>query len=597
MRIQRHQVGEAAISAIREDFHNRIAGEVRSMSKAGAMTAHEWWWISEQLVEYLAALSVQTPDLRTPEAKAVLDDATEAAAGAVAYTAYHPHNRFRVFLPYVNFGQDHEPDPDAGNPEPSPITPHHWLDAFCLAILSDKAQRHGEAFHFAREAPQEGDAGRPSVELINGFMAYVIGDTGETGESRDDDASHPPSRADILAALDAAFTRVRTLEQRTGGGQGLLDHPHTTGLHALRALTTGDRAAFRTHVAELLLPYSVLSGPGTRPGTLLPLLPLALTALAHRKEGWQPPIDTDYLPYALVTGFETPGPRVKEYGRDRRADAVAELAAGPVVVERPDNPQPMDPRSEADFEAYTREDMTPITGKPLSAARLAQGITYQRILFAARATLSADATDQQLGNLHLAAEMGAALFRTTLTEPGTDVEVTIEGKRLTYPAYHGDQAGPGTWHLATNLALITGVREHLAPLVLAGPARVRGDGSAYGSYREALLAYLRGEDPETITDRALRDSEKAKNWGFFPPPAVLLSQLVEGDEESFNLALLDALEAHRDHHRIADRADTSDAALDLDVLALTCHAHRRGWKTHITSPYLPPRLLQAAKPF
>ncbi|MFD8866444.1 Imm49 family immunity protein, partial [Streptomyces sp. NPDC059590] len=75
-------------------------------------------------------------------------------------------------------------------------------------------------------------------------------------------------------------------------------------------------------------------------------------------------------------------------------------------------------------------------------------------------------------------------------------------------------------------------------------------------------------DPEPAMDRALEDCEKAVTWGFFPPPAVLLSQLVEGDEESFNLALIDALEAHRDHYRVADRAGDSDAAINLDILAL-----------------------------
>ncbi|EFL12965.1 predicted protein [Streptomyces sp. C] len=79
------------------------------------------------------------------------------------------------------------------------------------------------------------------------------------------------------------------------------------------------------------------------------------------------------------------------------------------------------------------------------------------------------------------------------------------------------------------------------------------------------------------------------------PPAVLLSQLVDGDEESFNLALADALEAHRDHFRVADRADGPDAAVSLDVLALACHARRRGWDVRVSSPYLPGRLLKAAE--
>lgn len=94
----------------------------------------------------------------------------------------------------------------------------------------------------------------------------------------------------------------------------------------------------------------------------------------------------------------------------------------------------------------------------------------------------------------------------------------------------------------------------------------------------------------------MREAEKAKGWGFFPRPAVPLSQLVEGDGESFHLALGDALEAHRDHYQVADRADDADASLNLAILALACHARRRGWEIRVESPYLPQRLLLAAEP-
>lgn len=586
MRIERHRVGEAAVAAVREDFVNRIGRQVRSMSKAGPVTSYEWWLLAEEFVEYLGALSVETPDLHTPEAKAVLEDAVEAAAGAVAYAAYFPHNHFQVFLNYVNWGIVYDPESE-GSPES--IGAGRWLDAFCLSVLGAKAEWHGEAFHFAREAPQQGRAGRPDAELINGFMAYVIGDTG------DDEANYPPSREEKLAAIDAAIVRIQALEAETG--EDLVDHPHGLGLQALRALTAGDPEAFGSAVVRLLLPLADTPGPGARPGSLLPLLPLALTALAYRREGWPPPVDSGYLPHALVTGFETPPPRVGAYGRDRRPDAVAELASGVVEFERPVDPQPLSPESEAQFERYTREAFTPVPGEPLAAWELAHAVTDQEILFKTRASHSADATDLQFGNLRLAAELGAALFRTTLAEPGTEVEVTIDGTTVTYPACRDEDAGPGAWHRAVNLALVTGRREDLAPLVLAGPTCVSADGSPFASYRQALHDYLRGEDPEPATDQALLDCAKAQNQAFLPPPAILFSQLVEGDGETFNLALLDALEAHRDHHRVADRATDCDAAINLDILALVCHARRRGWQIRVTSPYLPARILAAAEPF
>ncbi|MFC6500511.1 immunity 49 family protein [Streptomyces plicatus] len=221
----------------------------------------------------------------------------------------------------------------------------------------------------------------------------------------------------------------------------------------------------------------------------------------------------------------------------------------------------------------------------------------QERLFKWRAGDPGGVSEPLLSNLRLASRMGAALFRVALAQPGTEAEVTIDGRTLRYRAERGEAAGAHNWHTATLLALITGVPEDLAPLVLTGPAFARPDGSAFAPYREALHAYLAGTDPESAARRALEQDEKAKDWGFTMPPAVLLSQLVEGDEESFNLALADALEAHRAHYEVADRASDADAALNLDALALACHARRRGWAVRVVSPYLPQGLLQAAEPF
>lgn len=586
VRIKRHRVGWAAVSAVREDFANRIGSQVHSLAKAGPVTGWEWWLIAQEFVEYLGALSVETPDLRSPEAKAVLEDAAEAAAGAVAYAAYFPRDHFEVFLTYPNWGLVYDREP-GGTPEP--VTAAKWLDAFCLAILVEKAQWHGEAFHFAREAPQRNRSGHPDAELINGFMAYVIGDTA------DDDVTYPPSRERKLASLDAALDRVRARE--TARGEQLADQPYGIGLRALRALAAGDREGFGEAVVRLLLPLADTPGPGARPGSLLPLLPIALTALAYRHEGWPPAADSDYLPDALVIGFDPAPPRVGPYGRDRRPDAVARLAAGVVEFERNLEPHPLDPDSEEQFERYTRDAVSPPPGRSPTTFELAYAVTYQELLFTSRAAHTPDASDAQLANLRRAAELGAALFRTTLAEPGTEVRVTIDGKTVTYPACRDEDAGPEGWHRAVRLALITGRREHLAPLVLAGPERVGPDRSPSASFRRALHDYLRGEDPEPATDQALRDAEKARDRGVLPPPAVLFSQFVEGDGESFNLALLDALTAHRDHYAVADRPSDPAAALNLDILALVCHARRRGWEIGVASPYLPPRIVGAAQPF
>ncbi|MBX7550176.1 immunity 49 family protein [Streptomyces sp. NPDC004232] len=585
MRIERHQVGGAVVSAAREDFTNRIGGQVRSMSRAGRMATYEWQSIAEGFLDYLGALSVETPGLDTPEARAVLKDASEAAAGAVAYAAYHPHCSFQVFLEYVNFGMSYDPGEDA--PEES-VTPGEWIDALCLTVLRDKAKWHGEAFHFARQKFAGQAQGTPVGELATGLTAVVLDDTG-------DDEEYPPSAQARLAAVDAALNCVRTRAQETG--EPLLDRPDSAALHTLRALAAGDRETFDAALADLLARHTTRHGPAASPRSLLPLVPIALAALAYRTLGWAPAVRTDYLPHALVTGFETRGPRVAGFGRDRRPDAVAALAAGPLVVERPVRERTVNPRIEALYAEHIQEAFTPVDDEPLAVWRLRSVMGDQERLFKWRAGNPDGVTDAQLANLRLASQSGAALFRIALAEPGTEAEVTVGGRTLRYPAERDEEAGAGNWQRATALALVTGAREDLAPLVLTGPAFARPDGSAFSAYREALHAYLKGTDPEPAAQRALQQAEKAEDWGFAMPPAVLLSQLVEGDEESFNLALADALEAHRDHYQVADRADDPDASLNLDILALACHARRRGWAIRVESPYLPQSLLRAAEPF
>ncbi|MEV7419589.1 Imm49 family immunity protein [Streptomyces sp. NPDC089919] len=572
----------AVVSAAREDFTNRIGGEVHSMSRAGRMTTYEWQSIADEFLAYLGALSVGDPALDTPEAAAALKDACEAAAGAVSYAAYHPHCSFHVFLEYVNFGMSYDPGDDA--PAES-VTVGEWTDALCLAVLADRAKWHGEAFHFAREKFAAAAAGTPGGELATAFMAVVLDDTGNDDE-------YPPSAQAKLAAVDAALDRVRVRAAETG--EPLPAHPDSTALHALRALAAEDRTAFDAALTDLLTRHAAVHRTTASPSTLLPLVPLALAALAYQGYGWTPAVRTDYLPHALISGFETQGPRVGGFGRDRRPDALAELADGPLVVERPACERDVE-KIEAMYEEFLREAFAPEDGTH-SLSRLTSAMGDQERLFKWRAG-NPDGSDAQLATVRLASQMGAALFRVALAEPDTEVEVSVGGHTLRYPAERGEKAGAGYWQTAVDFALISGVREDLAPLVLTGPTFARPDGSAFTAYRAALHAYLTGAEPEAAAQRALEEAVRAKDWGVAMPPAVLLSQLVDGDEESFNLALADALEAHRAHHQVADRSEDPAVSVNLDVLALTCHARRRGWTVRVDSAYLPQHLLDAARPF
>lgn len=107
MRIERHRVSEAALAAVREDFANRMISDVYSRSRAGRIDAYDWWDVTLAFLDGLGAFSAVTPDLDTPEAKAILGDAAETAAGVVSFAAY-PTAPFHIFLNYVNFGRDYD---------------------------------------------------------------------------------------------------------------------------------------------------------------------------------------------------------------------------------------------------------------------------------------------------------------------------------------------------------------------------------------------------------------------------------------------------------------------------------------------------------
>lgn len=261
-----------------------------------------------------------------------------------------------------------------GDHEPSvcPIAPGERIDALCLTLLRDRAKWHGEAFHFARQKFAEEAEGTPIGELATGLTAVVLDDTGN-------DEEYPPSAQAKLIAVDAALDRVRTRAQETG--EPLMDRPHSAALLTLPALTAEDREAFDAELADLLARHTTPHGPAASPSTLLPLVPIALAALAYRTLGWSPAVRTDYLPHALITGFETRGPRVGGFGRNRRPDAVAALAEGPLVVERPACEWTVDPQTEAMYEEDVQEAFTAADGEPLAVWRLGSVMGDQERLF------------------------------------------------------------------------------------------------------------------------------------------------------------------------------------------------------------------------
>ncbi|MFF4183631.1 Imm49 family immunity protein [Streptomyces sp. NPDC001691] len=601
MRIERHRVGEAACAAAESGFAERIAVDVHRM-RDDPCPARGWRMIAAAFLDYLGARSIHRPDLGGKDAEVALGSAAAAALGALRLTSW-PGRQFDVFIDYaaagVSYGGEFggaAQDEDTGKGDAAARTGRQdtlvssspWLDSFCLAFLARAADRAADVF-IAAAPPWRGNEGRADVALVHALMAYAFGhEEGADGLA----ATGPVQDIEKCALIDMMVATLGEGDDRPGP---------RAALGTLRALAAGDEEAFTRRLAAQLEQYRTgIEDGNTEPRSLLPLDALALAAMAHRRYGWRPRIDSGYLPRALVTGFARSAPRVRAYGRDKRADAVAALGTGPLVIERPAHPLAARTADASLYDDYAAQEMARFHDPGEDAKALARDLTSfmsdQRQRFLARVALDPGGTDPcQYEALLLGAEAGAGALRLARAEPGTEVEVSIGGTTRPLPAWRSSyRPNPHQWQRAVALALVVGARGPLADCVLMEPGFFAEDDrpSPGGAYCAALHDYLRGVAPEGAMDHALSTAERTTGGGFLPPPVSLLSQLIEGDQRGFALALADALEEHREYYAVGDRGKDLEAAVNLDVLGLACHARRIGWPVPVRSPYLPEGLLR-----
>ncbi|MFE9410757.1 Imm49 family immunity protein [Streptomyces sp. NPDC006704] len=502
------------------------------------------------------------------------------------------------------------------------------MDGLYLAVLAQASDHNADIFTMGA-VPWRGHEGRADVALVHALMAYVFAHEEGTGGAP---TPGPVREVEKCALIDMV---VATL----GEGDDLPGH--RAALATLRALAVGDENSFVRCLAAQLEQHrsralsgtggvpdatgdlGVTEAPGVTEGTgvagdmgaaggsaaprgLLPLDAMALMALAHRRQGWGVGVESGYLPRAVVTGFAPARPRVGAYGRDKRADAVAALTEGPLEVERPPHPLAARATDLAWYDVCAAREMARFHDPDEDPKALTRDLTSlmsdQRRRFLAWATFDPDEPnkpgqwesrwkeDAIREALLLGAEAGAGALRVARAEPGTEVEVSVGGTTRTLPAWRGSyRPHPHQWQQATALALVVGARGPLADCVLIEPEFFdEGERpSPGGAYCVALHDYLRGVDPEPATDRAVASLDRAAGAAFLPPPILLLSQLVQGDRQGFVLALADALEEHREHYAVGKRGEDPEAAVNLDVLGLACHAHRIGWSIPLRSAYLP----------
>ncbi|MFD7027029.1 Imm49 family immunity protein [Streptomyces sp. NPDC059917] len=579
------------MSAAVADFAERMAGDVHRMQHDES-PQYGWEMICESFLDYVGARSVDNPELAGKDCKLAFESAAAAAMGSFALTAW-PQRVGDVFIEYTGTGVVYDREEPAGD-----VSAHDWLDTFFLACVAGDTDRDGALF-LSAAPPRDGQEGRADVALVHALSAFVYGVLGSAGAGG---AAGP-----VTDEQRAAFIDVLVRELGPGS-----DRSHDrAALATLRALAADDREAFTAALAEQLTRYRERQAATAKPHprSLLPLDALALASLAQRWKGWEPGVDCAYLPAAALGGFAPPVPRVRAFGADKRPDALAALAAGPLVVDGPRRSRGQEPSDAARAEQAARAErydqylgrsaaeFADPEERPEHVARGLPGLMDNQYRIFQRRVTDGRTADDGRGALVRAAEAGTAAFQLAAAEPDTEREVSVGGVTRALPAGGRPNAlGPVQWLRATAAAVVSGEEALLAECVRIGPDPFGGGGraTAVRAYATALHDHLRGADAEPALRAAASEAFRMRDLNYLLPPVVLLSQLAAGDREGFALALADALEDHRDHYEVGENATDPDALLNPDVLALVCLARRAGWEVPVRSPYLPEPLVPVA---
>lgn len=289
-RIARHSVDASRVAAAVEGFAERIGRQVGLMQHSPGRDTFGWEMVADEFLDHVGALSLTDPELRGEDARAALRSAAAAALGVVTVGVYQ-WEPVGVFIDYVNFGVRYGP---AGDAEEPVLDETDWLRALELAVICDgyaaEAVTFGETAQCLPSGPREPLWARAATGQAHGLLTYLRGhDLDE-----DWDGPEPRTRAEAAERIGALVGEL--------AADGDRNPPRAAALRAVRALLTGDENAFGEALARLLTAHRALAGATAPPRGLLPLDAIALAALAFRGEGWEPAVESEYLPAALVTG-------------------------------------------------------------------------------------------------------------------------------------------------------------------------------------------------------------------------------------------------------------------------------------------------------
>lgn len=280
--VTRHQVSEQRIGQALDGIRRRTFARWHRL-RWDDLSVQGLRETSDELLDHVAARTLDDPALTAAEAHTALRTAASCAAGALDLSLW-PGGDFEIDFPLIADYPDVMGQLSSGTvhfggnpPQTPPVSA--WVAAFALCLTGSVFEhpfRYGMVLKLdiAPELRKQG-AEPAALAEMDALCGYLT------------DAPPPVRKPD-------AEERGRAARRLDGAG------PLTSDQRLLRVLLDDDRTTFEQALAERLVEYREGVGDAPAPRTLLPLTTIALAKLAVLTHGWRLDVRSGYLPDGLL---------------------------------------------------------------------------------------------------------------------------------------------------------------------------------------------------------------------------------------------------------------------------------------------------------
>ncbi|WP_030239606.1 immunity 49 family protein [Streptomyces sp. NRRL S-350] len=296
-----HTVDHERISAALHDIRGRALAHWYAIEDD--LTIASIRAMGDELLDYVAALSLEDPALTGADARVAMETAAECAVGVLDLGCF-PRGDFRVPFPYIGETLDSERIGFGASTVDFAPKAGTWVEAFAMCVISgllwgrdlvfgpllvnDYAPSVRDRLPYSERTSVSDPVSLAEMDALCAYLHLVKTDTSPWVASSPEPLRKPDAdeRAAAGRALDAAAE---------SWGTGL-----SPDQQLLRVLLDDDQAAFEEALVARLDRHRDSMPATAEPRTLLPVVTIALAALAVRAHGWELGISSGYLPASLV---------------------------------------------------------------------------------------------------------------------------------------------------------------------------------------------------------------------------------------------------------------------------------------------------------